>query len=487
MQTMKETTVQIDGMMIIFDGAGVEKQIKRRDGVARVDANFLNGTASVVYDETRVSPGDINTFVADCGYHCRGQVVPAHVCASGKPNTRLTVPSMEHQAHLVQPTATPPTAEPLKEKVKTDTHPLTSPAKAEDHAGHKSGAMSPDKAAMAHDMGHGSGKDIDGMVRDMRNRLIVTLVLTSLIYLYSPIFVKLTGLVLPAPFGLSKDVLMFVLATPAVFYGGWVFYVGVWRALRNSVFNMAVLVSLSVLSGYAFSVGATFFFKAEVFYEALAMLLVFILIGHWLEMRARAGASQAVKALLNLAPPKATVIRNGQPAEVPTSEVLINDIVLIRPGDKIPVDDEVTDGESNVDESMITGHCHRCGIRRCNGDGGCCPDEERSVRRHWDGSSKPCHAPQDAAEFVVGRRVQRHCLSACRRRSLSIHRMAIESRGRGPVDVGLDLDRGRQCAAIEAREYEHLGGGSNQFANCLPSTTTLTRKGTWDHVLLGIG
>ena len=351
---MKETIVQIDGMMSIFDGAGVERQIKRRDGVTRVDANFLSGTATVLYDETRVTPDDIKTFVADCGYHCRGEVMPAHVCEPSKSNGTRTRP-IEHEVHLAQPTLSPRTIATPKEVVTAQTQAVESSAKAEVHASHKAGAMSPAKAAMAREMGHGSGKDIDGMVRDMRNRLIVTLALTILIYLYAPMFVKFTGLMLPVPFGLSKDVLMFLLATPAVFYGGWVFYVGAWRALRNGVFNMAVLVSLSVLAGYAFSVGATFFFKAEVFYEALAMLLVFILIGHWLEMRARAGASQAIKALLNLAPPKATVIRNGQPVDVPTSEVLLNDIVLIRPGDKIPVDGEVTQGESNVDESMITG------------------------------------------------------------------------------------------------------------------------------------
>ena len=370
---MKETTVQIDGMMSIFDDAGVEKQIKRRDGVVRVDANFLSGTATMTYDDTRVAPDDIKRFIAECGYHCRGEVMPAHICEPGKPNGTSTVRAMEHQGHAVPLSPTPsavkpaeekikakvpvtsPVVKPPEEKVKTETQPSASGTKADDHAGHKAEAMSPDKAEMAQEMGHGAGKDIEGMVRDMRNRLLVTLVLTILIYLYAPMFVKLTGLVLPVPFGLSKDLLMFLLATPAVFYGGWVFYIGAWRALKNGVFNMAVLVSLSVLAGYSFSVGATFFFTAEVFYEAVAMLLVFILIGHWLEMRARAGASQAVKALLNLAPPKATVIRSGKPVEVPTSEVLMNDVVLIRPGDKIPVDGEVTEGESNVDESMITG------------------------------------------------------------------------------------------------------------------------------------
>ena len=85
------------------------------------------------------------------------------------------------------------------------------------------------------------------------------------------------------------------------------FVVGAVRALRNGILNMAVLVVLSVGTGYLFSVGATFFFKGDQFYEASAVLLVFVLLGHWLEMRARAGASRAIRALLDLAPPMATV------------------------------------------------------------------------------------------------------------------------------------------------------------------------------------
>jgi Cu2+-exporting ATPase len=282
------------------------------------------------------------------------------------------VPAMEHGDHEAAPSpssngpkrgeepesgvpSTPPVASPPKVNGTVEKAPPGDGKKVDDHSGHKPDTMSGDKAEMAAEMGHGAGTDIEGMVRDMRNRLLVTLGLTIAIYLYAPMFVKLTGLVLPIPFGLSKDVLMFLLATPAVFYGGWVFYVGAWRALKHGVFNMAVLVSLSVLAGYSFSVGATFFFKAQTFYEALGMLLVFILTGHWLEMRARSGASNAVKALLNLTPPKATVMRDGKPVEVPTSEVVTNDIVIIRPGEKIPVDGEVTEGESSVDESMITG------------------------------------------------------------------------------------------------------------------------------------
>jgi len=193
------------------------------------------------------------------------------------------------------------------------------------------------------------------MVRDMRNRFLVSFILAIPVFLYSPLFTDYFGIQLPQPLGLSNEVLSFLLTTPAVLYGGWVFYVGAWRGLKNGILNMSVLVSLSVLAGYLFSVAATFLFEGEVFYEAAALLLAFVLFGHWMEMRARSGASQAIQALMNLAPPKATVIRGGQPVEIPTSEVVVDDFVLIRPGDKIPVDGAVVEGESSVDESMITG------------------------------------------------------------------------------------------------------------------------------------
>ena len=118
---------------------------------------------------------------------------------------------------------------------------------------------------------------------------------------------------------------------------------------------MAVLVLLSVGTGYVFSVGSTFFFKGDQFYEASAVLLVFVLLGHWLEMRARAGASRAIQTLLDLAPPMATVLRDGREVEIPTAEVVVGETVMIRPGNKIPVDGTVTQGGSQVDESMLTG------------------------------------------------------------------------------------------------------------------------------------
>jgi Cu2+-exporting ATPase len=100
---------------------------------------------------------------------------------------------------------------------------------------------------------------------------------------------------------------------------------------------------------------ATFFIEGEVFYEAAGMLASFVLLGHWFAMRARGGANDAIRTLLDLARPRALVLRDGEPVEAPTAEVEVGDTLLIRPGSKVPVDATVDDGESEVDESTVTG------------------------------------------------------------------------------------------------------------------------------------
>ena len=233
-------------------------------------------------------------------------------------------------------------------------------APAAGHAGHQGhegqaapGAAPAMAADMAHEMGHNGG-DMGAMVRDMRNRFWICLVFTIPIFIYAPM-----GGMWPAPappFGLDLNLWLFFFATAAVVYPSWPFFVSAWRALKKGTLGMAALIVLSVGTGYLFSVGTTFFYKeGGQFFEAVAVLLVFILLGHWLEMRARAGASSAIKALMNLTPTKANVIRNGAEVEVPTAEVLAGDIVVIRPGNKIPVDGLIESGESLVDESMLTG------------------------------------------------------------------------------------------------------------------------------------
>ena len=118
---------------------------------------------------------------------------------------------------------------------------------------------------------------------------------------------------------------------------------------------MNVLVAIAIGVSWVYSVAVTAGLKGDVFFDAGAMLATFVLLGHWFEMRARGGASDSIRALLDLAPPKAVVLRDGEPVEVPTAEVAVGDLLLIRPGAKVPVDAEVIDGESEVDESSVTG------------------------------------------------------------------------------------------------------------------------------------
>jgi Cu2+-exporting ATPase len=220
------------------------------------------------------------------------------------------------------------------------------------HAGH-GGEAAHQMSDMMHDMGHAPGMSMQDMANDMRNRFLVALLFSIPVFLYSPMG-KMFG-DFATPFGMDRNLFLFIVATGAIAYPGWPFFVAGWRAARNKVANMATLVVLSVGTGYVFSLGATFFYEGEVFYEAASVLLVFILLGHWLEMRARAGASDAIRALMDLAPPMATVLRNGVETKVPTSEVLVGETVVIKPGDKIPVDGKIIDGASQVDESMLTG------------------------------------------------------------------------------------------------------------------------------------
>jgi Cu2+-exporting ATPase len=245
-----------------------------------------------------------------------------------------------------------PPAKPAAPKPAVATQPVAPTSKG--HEGHTAPAgQAAMPGNMAFEMGHG-GKDLATMVRDMRNRFWICLIFTVPIFVYAPMGGFFTP---PAPpFGLELNLWLFFFASAAILYPSWTFFVSAWRALRTGTLSMTVLIVLSVGTGYLFSVGSTFFFKAGgQFFEAASVLLVFILLGHWLEMRARAGASSAIKALMNLTPAKASVIRNGAEVEVPTAEVLAGEIVVIRPGGKIPVDGTIETGESLVDESMLTG------------------------------------------------------------------------------------------------------------------------------------
>ena len=179
------------------------------------------------------------------------------------------------------------------------------------HAGHEATSGMSAQDVMGHG-GHHGGMSMDAMVADMRRRFLVAAVLSVPILLWSPIGSEVLGFTTPAPFGLRDDVFSLLLSLPVVFYSAWIFFDGAYRALRARTLDMMVLVAVAVGAGWGYSVVVTFTGGGEVFYEAATVLTAFVLLGHWFEMRARGGANDAIRTLLELAPPKAVVMRGDE-------------------------------------------------------------------------------------------------------------------------------------------------------------------------------
>jgi P-type Cu2+ transporter len=290
--------------------AVVEQVLGRRPGVISVEANPVAQTATVVYDPEVTSVEALREWVQECGYHCAGQSAPGHVC-----------------------------------------DPLVAP----DHGPHDHEAAARADEADGHGQGGHAGMSMAAMVADMRNRFLVALIFTIPIVLWSGVGSGLIGSELGTPWGIGRNWWLLMLSLPVVLYSSSIFFRGAWVALRARTLDMMVLVAVAVGIAFAYSAAVTFGLSGETFYDAAAMLATFVLLGHWFEMRARGGANDAIRALLDLAPPMAVVIRDGEPVEVPTAEVVLGDVVLIRPGAKVPVDAEVIEGTSQLDESAVTG------------------------------------------------------------------------------------------------------------------------------------
>jgi Cu2+-exporting ATPase len=327
--------LHVGGLGWASEKAVVEQVLSRRPGVAVVEANPVAQTAAVTFDTGQTSVAELRQWVQECGFHCAGQSVPTHICdplaEPDPPGAQAAVAAGPRQVAVAE--ARPARAGP--------------------------GTTAEQSGPSPHEMmGHGSaaGASMDAMVADMRNRFLVAAVLSVPILLWSPIGRQVVGFKVGAPFGLRDDVwLLLLLSLPVIFYSAWIFFDGAFRALRARTLDMMVLVAVAVGAGWLYSLVVTLTGGGETFYEAATVLAAFVLLGHWFEMRARGGANDAIRALLDLAPPRATVIRAGEPVEVPTAEVVAGDLLLVRPGDKIGTDGVVEEGHSEVDESVVTG------------------------------------------------------------------------------------------------------------------------------------
>jgi len=160
---------------------------------------------------------------------------------------------------------------------------------------------------------------------------------------------------------LQNWVVLFVLTTPVQFWAGWQFYRGAWAAARHKTSDMNTLIAVGTSAAYLYSVAATFLPQlfptglAEIYYDTSAIIIALILLGRFLEARAKGQTSEAIRKLMGLRARTARVIRDGQELHVPVEEVVVGDVVLVRPGEKVPVDGVIIEGHSTLDESMVTG------------------------------------------------------------------------------------------------------------------------------------
>lgn len=208
----------------------------------------------------------------------------------------------------------------------------------------QSGYQAVPMSGMDHEHHHALAKEAE--IKAEKNKFFLSLILAL------PVIV-LSMILQDKSFG--SRVVQSVLAGIIQFFIGARFYRGAFYALKNKTANMDTLIAIGTSAAYFYSLATTYLMEGEVFYETAALLITFVVLGKWLEARTKGKAGEAIKKLLGLQAKTARVIRDGEEREVPIKEVIAGDIVVVRPGEKVPVDGQVIEGYSSVDESMISG------------------------------------------------------------------------------------------------------------------------------------
>src|SRR5690606_1461971 len=220
-----------------------------------------------------------------------------------------------------------------KEKVEMDHSKM-------DHSGHNP----------AHgEMGHDHHKM---MIEDFKRRFWVSTILTIPILLLSPMIQNWLGVDWNFT---GSNYVLFALSSIVYFYGGWPFLKGLVSELKKKSAGMMTLIAVAISAAYFYSVAVIFGFEGKTFFWELATLIDVMLIGHWLEMRSILGASKALEALAALMPNEANLVDGNQTRKVKISELNQGDIILIKPGEKVPADGIIVEGKSDLNESMLTG------------------------------------------------------------------------------------------------------------------------------------
>jgi Cu+-exporting ATPase len=341
----KEVVLPVTGMTCANCALTIERSLGKTQGVKEARVNLASEKAVISYDPSLVRGEGLVGSIRDAGYDVATGTIDLPItgmsCANCVQNVERALRKVDGVLRAdVNLASERATVEYLPSVVT-----LEGLKKAIEDAGY--GVIIVEGEVQAEDV---EARAREEEIRRQRHLLIVGLLFTI------PTFVLSMGidLGLVPHFQWSKYVLL-ALATPVQFYVGRQFYRGTWKSLKQRSAGMDTLIAMGSSAAYFYSLAATFLISGHVYYETAAMIITLIILGKYLEARAKGRTSEAMKRLLGLRPKTARVIRDGQERDVPVEEVLVGDLVVVRPGEKIPVDGTVVDGRSSVDESMITG------------------------------------------------------------------------------------------------------------------------------------
>lgn len=350
----EQTSLQITGMTCAACANRIEKGLSKLEGVTQANVNFAMERATVTFDPTKVNITQMEQSVQKLGYGTVKEVVDFELigmyCAACAVKIEKTLNKMPGVTNAVVNFAI--------ETARVEYNPSVVSTADMQKRVEKLGYKAVLKQEQADPAEHR-----EKAISQQRRKLLISAIL-SLPLLWSMVshFSFLSWIWMPDLF--MNPWFQLVLATPVQFYIGKQFYMGAFKALRNKSANMDVLVSLGTSAAYFYSLyltlewashGGSVHHGPSMYYETSAVLITLVILGKLFESLAKGRTSEAIKTLMGLQAKTAMVIRDGQELAIPVEEVLTGDIVLVKPGEKVPVDGEVMEGTSAVDESMLTG------------------------------------------------------------------------------------------------------------------------------------
>ena len=342
-------TLPVKGMSCASCSARIEKKVGELEGVDSVHVNFAAEVATIEFDPQKISASQFPKTIEKLGFKIPGlrRLFPVEgmTCASCVSRVEKKLASLEGVREIEVNLAT--------EQVLIDYTPALLDFEVLRSALEQAGYHLLPSLEESEDIS--SQKDEERHLKhltQLKRKLILSGIISLAVMFFSMQGNSLFNIEL-------KNVLLFILATPVQFFCGWQFYRGALNGFCHGYADMNTLIAVGTSAAYFYSVCATFFPVwvgiPEVYYDTSVMIITLVLLGRWMEARAKHNASSAIKKLMGLQPKTAHVERDGKELEISVEDLVVGDLVLVRPGEKIPVDGILSKGQSSIDESMLTG------------------------------------------------------------------------------------------------------------------------------------